>query len=161
MGNENKNGQVIVEALIAAGIIVVGLLAVFSLASRSLSLNRVVADQYVGVNLAAEGVELVKNLLDKNVIQHLPFNQGVSAGNYEMDYADTTLEIIYRDRPLLFDSATGLYGYSSGKDTLFRRKITIEKPIADEIKVISSVSWTTRGGGQFNVNLEDHFFNWR
>jgi predicted DNA-binding ribbon-helix-helix protein len=30
----------------------------------------------------------------------------------------------------------------------------------DEIKVISAVAWTTIGGEQRSVSLEDHFFNW-
>jgi hypothetical protein len=32
---------------------------------------------------------------------------------------------------------------------------------ADEVRVISTVSWISRGNANFAVKLEDHFFNWR
>ena len=155
------NGQVMLEAIVAIGIATVGLLGIFSLASRSLSLNRVVASQYIGVNLAAEGIELVKNLIDRNAIQEgRHWNEGITDGNHEIDYNDTSLNP-YSDQRILFDSSSGRYSYDSGSPSQYRRKIMIDQPTVNEIKVISLVNWTTRGGGQFSVNLEDHFYNWR
>ena len=59
-------GYVLVESVVAMTIVVVGLLGIFSLLSQSLSLNRVVGDRYVGTYLAAEGIEVVKNIIDNN-----------------------------------------------------------------------------------------------
>src|SRR3989338_4130432 len=67
-------GQLLIESMIAITIVVVGILAVFTLLSESQSLNRVVADRYIGTYLASEGLELIKNLIDKNYIQQLPWN---------------------------------------------------------------------------------------
>ena len=53
-----------VEAMVAMSVIVIGLLGVFALSSNSISLNRVAADRYIAVNLANEGIELVKNLIE-------------------------------------------------------------------------------------------------
>lgn len=152
-----------VEALVAMTIIVVGLLGIFALLSRSLNLNRVVANQYVGANLAAEGIELVKNLIDRNVMQGLPFNNGscLTVGDHSMDYNDTHVSGCgYRDSVLLFDQ-NGHYTYDQGESTTFRRTLAISQPAPDEIKVTSRVTWINRGDEQFEIVLEDHFFNWR
>ena len=40
-----------------------------------------VGDQVIATNLASEGVELVKNLIDSNIIQRKPWNLGVDRAN--------------------------------------------------------------------------------
>ena len=160
---QRNNGQVMVEAMLAITIAVIGLLGIFSLVSRSLSLNRVVLDRYIGTYLAAEGIEIVKNMIDANVIQAKPWNVDLASGSYEVDYNDSTLQP-GSNRFISHDSASGFYSYDSGKPTRFKRSVTIEYPGAgagEKMKVNSVVKWTTRGGGNFEVNLEDHFFNWR
>ncbi len=64
----------------------------------------------------------------------------------------------------------GRYGYPfGGKKTSFLRRIEVfpiwhpGEPASNppnELRVNSFVNWTTRGGGQFEVNVEDHFYNW-
>lgn len=157
---KNHFGQMMVEVMIALSIATVGLLGIFTLTSRSLSLNNVVASQYIGSNLAAEGIEIIKNLLDRNVIQGRPWNEGVSDGDYEADYASTALSA-YADRVILFNSGNGFYGYDFGNQTNYRRKITVETISPDEIKSRSFVSWITRDGATYQVDLEDYFYNWR
>ncbi len=149
-----------VEAMIAISIALIGLLGIFSLTSSSLGETQIVTSQYIGSNLAAEGVEIVKNMLDKNVLQNQPWNIGISAGDYEADYGATTLSF-FSGRPILFDPSTGLYQYATGNPTTYVRKITIDTISADEIKVTSFVSWTTRGAAAFNIAAEDYFYNWR
>src|SRR3990167_8160497 len=105
-----SSGQVLVESIIAITIAVVGLLGIFSLLSRSLSLNRVVSDRFVAAYLAAEGVEIVKNLIDNNILAGNPWNEGLSSGNYEADASDPALRTD-GNALLKFDPATGAYGY--------------------------------------------------
>lgn len=155
-----ESGQAIVEAIIAISILVMGLLGIFTLLSRSLSLNRVVTDQSTATHLAAEGIELVKNLIDANVMQGRPWNLGLAPGDYEMDFNDSALAP-NQNRKLNFDVSSGEYSYDAGSQTNFQRVITIAQPTPEEIKVNSLLKWVTRGSGEFEVNLEDHFFNWR
>lgn len=155
-----NNGQLIIESMIGISIAVVGILGVLTLLSRSISLNRVVSDQFTGAYLAAEGIEITKNLIDANIIQSKPWNQGFSSGSFEADYNSIDLEP-NQNRRLLFDSANNFYSYDAGNPTNFVRAVDIQLIGSEEIKVNSVVKWTTRGGGQFDVNLEDHFFNWR
>jgi len=155
-----SNGQLLIESMISISIVVVGLLGILGLLSRSTSLNRVVSNQFIGNYLAAEGIEITKNLIDANIIQHKPWNEGFSNGSFEADYTNLSLAP-NQNRFLLFDSANNLYSYQSGTQTVFTRTINIELIGSEEIKVNSIVRWRTRAGAQFEVNLEDHFFNWR
>lgn len=158
--NTSNRGMILVETMIAISVLVTGLLGIFSLMSRSLSLNRVIMDQEIAVNLAAEGIELVKNKLDGNILQRLPWNDGINPGEYEIDF-DKEMLLPNENRKIRYDSSLSEYVYDRGETTKFIRIIKIEMAGNDEIEVNSVVSWVTRGSGSFSINLEDRFFNWR
>ncbi len=157
----SRRGQVMIEAIVASSVLVVGFLGMFSLLSRSFFLNRVVTDNYRGANLASEGIEIVKNMLDHNAVASiLPWNAGFLNGQYEADYGSLALSP-YSGQFLLYNPATGLYGYAvGGSATTFVRKITITFVGQDEMIVDSNVIWST-GAVQSNMTVEDEFFNWR
>ncbi len=146
-------GQVLIEAIIAITLITVGLLGVYTFISKSFSLNRVVADQYIGTYLAAEGIELVKNFIDSG-------NTPTGCDNYQIQYDSQTwtcADIV--SEPLNFSD--GYYGYEGGgQETRFTRTIAIGPGGTDETIVRSKVDWISQGGGKFNVELEDRFFKW-
>ncbi len=155
-----RRGQALLEAIIAGGVLTVGFLGLLALLARSLSVNRVVADNYVASYLAAEGIETVKNMIDANVLQHNAWNNGFRDGVYEVAYDSRSLTPS-QGRFLSFDPATNLYSYEGSRDTSYVRKIFVTLVGPDEMAVNSVVSWTSRGGGSSEINLEDHFFNWR
>ncbi len=176
---DNK-GQVLVEAIVAITIATVGLLGIFGLMNRSLSLNRQTGDQYVAANLAMEGVEVIKNMIDNNIIQGLPWNNGISDGIYEVMYNDAGLSrkilgadpvadcnsaFILQDENtdyLDFDPITGIYGYGFSEQTRYKRGVCVRNLLGgNEIQVNAIIVWTTRGQAVFDINLEDHFYNWR
>mgnify|MGYP001608093286 FL=1 len=175
--NKFDAGQAMVEAMVAMSIIVIGLLGVFTLSSSSISLNKVAADRYIAVNLAGEGIELVKNLIDNNPWNEIPgFDLSLSPnGNYEIDFNDLKLKIS-EERTLFFSkgdiskSGSGYYAYDNGDsgdldesyiETIqnFTRIMTIENISDEHIKVISTVSWKAKDGSMLNFSVEDHFYN--
>src|SRR5688572_13216996 len=95
MRTMRRDGQTIVEAMVAVSLLVVGFLGMITLINRSIGLNRVVSDNYTATYLAAEGIEVVKNLLDRNFIAGSPWFTGFescaapSMCNWEVQY-DTT-----------------------------------------------------------------------
>ena len=167
-----RSGQALVEVMVAVAILTVGFLGIATLLSRALALNRMVADNYVGTYLAAEGIEIAKNIIDGNILQgpNPPWNAGNGvddfghagdAGGCQVDYADTGMN---QDcsTPLSFDPQTKLYSYRSApQPTSFRRCVFITLVGQNELKVESQVTWITRGGGTSEITLEDHFYNWR
>lgn len=169
-GDKARAGQALVEVMVAVAILTVGLLGIVGLLSRALALNRVVADNYVATYLAAEGIEVTKNIIDSNLLQGMTWNTGNGVSNCggsggiggcEVELDSLTLRP-YTGQPLDFDSNTHLYDYSgSALPTSFRRRIVITLVNQNELQVESTVTWITRGGGTSEIVLEDHFYNWR
>ncbi len=155
-----RRAQAIVEALVAVSALTVGFLGIFSLLSQSFALNRVVSNNYTANYLASEGIEVVKNILDANIINGRAWDSGLGAGAYELSYDSRSLDP-NQGRTLSFDPVTDLYSYSGSVATPFKRVITLTKVSNAELKVASEVSWNDRGGASFRVNLEDHFYKWR
>ncbi len=181
-----NRGQIMIEAIVALSALVVGFVGVFGLLSASLRYNRFVANDYTGTYLAAEGIEVVKNLLDSNVIAGRPWDCGFADGVYELKHdtqfknadgtytfppvdVDCSQPVFTQDQSgnLYLDSVSHLYNYdASGIKTPFKRAVTIAILAYDdsgnpkEIQVNSHVSWR-QGTGSRSINLEDRFFNWQ
>lgn len=102
----NKDGISIIELMISVSAVIVAVLGILTLVSKSLGLNRVNADSHVGAYLAAEGIEVVKNFYDRSYLlvhQNGSGNfygwgsgvaGGIPAGLYLVDYNDTSLNAI-------------------------------------------------------------------
>ena len=176
-------GQELIEAIVAMGIVSVTVIGIVGLVSRAVAESRVVADQTKAAYLASEGLEITKNILDSN---GQPWNSGFSGGNYEVDYlssslisdkisdpincVESELNLTSCD-PLSFDSTAGLYGYPSSfpvtdsvTPTTFKRVITIVVPSGsnnNEIDATSTVSWVSKSGTPSEISVSTDFFNWR
>jgi hypothetical protein len=170
--SHSRSGQSLVEAIIAITLLTVGFLGIAALLAQSLHLTRVVSDQTTATYLAAEGVELAKNLIDHDVYLHLAglgtgwgscFG-GAGAHDIELDYASTDCSrSFFPSDALMFDPATGIYSYgpSAGSvKTNFTRDIRFALN-GNEIVVNSIVRWGTGSFTSQSINLEDHFYNWR
>ncbi len=207
---KEQSGQSMIEMLVAISIISASLVGILALVGRSLALNRLTTEQYVATYLAAEGIELVKNLFDHSYLVETQANPGSGnfygwdgtdsiepAGGYGMyflDYDDIILTSVgagcsitppptqsevanffkacgKTQLPYLdFDPISG-YRYTGGTDpTKFRRVIIIDEPVEGnpsapglptiDYRITSAVGWESRGG-EFVVQLQDHFLPWR
>ncbi|MFA5098771.1 MAG: hypothetical protein WC461_00940 [Candidatus Paceibacterota bacterium] len=158
---KEAGGYLLIESMIGISIAVVGLLGVLALLSHSIGLNRVIGNQLIANYLAAEGIEISKNIIDSNTIQGNPWNQGLDMdGKFEADYSSVNLEPS-QNRKLLFDDISNFYGYTNGSQSPFTRIISVYPVSPDEVKIDSTVSWTDRGSAKLQVTMEDYFFNWR
>ena len=165
--NNKQKGQLLIEAMVAVSLMLVGLLGIFGVLSRSLGLSRVAADQFVAVNLASEGIEIAKNLLDSNLKQGLAWNANFVDGEaVPVGYLSSALDGAgsCEGPELYLDPATGFYTCEAitGVSSRFSRVLDIETELSGErINVISTVTWKVRGGFDSSVTVEDHFYNWR
>lgn len=153
----------LVEALVALSVLTVGFLGILTLLSRSTALTRVIGDNYTATYLAAEGIEIIKNLVDANIIQGTSWDNGFDKpwGFYEVQYNDQRLHR-WQDRFLNFDPTAHIYGYESGPPTPFKRRVIVVFRNSDnEMLVASNVFWIGRGGSPSSIFVEDHFYNWR
>lgn len=155
---ENK-GQVLVESIIALTVLTLGFLSLIGLLNSSIGLTKIANENYIATYLAAEGIEVVKNIIDNNRLNPAAaWNQSLGNGEYELEYNSLNMQS-YQDRFLKFNNQNNTYNYSNGVDTIFKRKIIIQN-LTDAIKVASLVSWKSRGGVESKVQLEDVFYNY-
>lgn len=153
-----KKGYILIEAIIALSVLTVGFLSLIYLLNSAIGLNRVVAENYIATYLAAEGIEIVKNIIDNNILNPgQAWNSGLSDGLYEVDYNSVNLSPYQGSGRFLNLDNNNTYNYNSGTPTPFKRKISIQNS-TDAIKVISIVSWKSRAGDS-QIQLEDVFYN--
>ncbi len=164
-----KEGQMLIELMVALGVLTVGFLGMVSLLSKAVALNRTISENYQATYLATEGVEIMKNLLDANLLQAKSWNSGFGTNKtYEVDF-DSSWVSGKEPKEVLNSSEirkikmneSGSFNYIDGTVTPFSRRIEVELVGSYEVRVNSIVSWVSRGGGNFETNIEDHFYNWR
>ncbi len=183
-----RRGQVIVESIIAISVGIVGLLAVLHLLTRTIAYNREVGQRFVATYLAAEGIEIVRNLVDTNTVRArtvpgTTWDKHLLEGSYEFDYTSAcpgadcvTFTDPLSTTRLWFDGSTGAYFYRQGNPngaaspytrTIQIRKNSLPNNIGPggvvkviELQVDSIVRWSERSGAK-EVRLQDHFFDWR
>ncbi len=159
IANKNNNGFTLIETIIAVGVIAIGMLSALMLINNSLFYVSNIQDRLIAAHLTAEGLEVVRNIRDNNWLANLPWNNGLANGDYQDSYNSISLSP-YSGNPLLFDSSSGLYNYSSGASTTYIRKISISNLSVYEIRVTSTITWQRRGVIYSN-SAEDHLFNWK
>ncbi|MBI2098574.1 MAG: hypothetical protein HYT49_02855 [Candidatus Wildermuthbacteria bacterium] len=179
---QSENGFTILEIIAATFVVVLVVGGVYSLVVFNLRVSGDVARNLEAAYLAQEGIEVVRNLRDTNflAIRYAlcdPFQnpnawKGViddpgscsgpplpvvdltncSAG-CEAQYDSVDLEP-YADAFLLRDS-NGIYNYTTGSATPFKRKITIDDTTRDSLKVDVEVSWHSQ-----RVVASTELYNW-
>lgn len=157
------------ETLVALFVIVVGLMGGISAILKILTLSSFSSSKLVAAYLAQEGIEIVRNIRDTNWLEDRttsnPWDEGLNScsSGCIADYSysaliDPSLPV-FADQLLNIDG-NGLYGYGSGTQTNFKRKITIQKPSSDLMNVIVQVTWSEKGKS-YSFSAQENLYNWR
>ena len=177
----SRNGQSLIEAMVALSVLTVGFMGILTLLSKSFFYGRQVSDTMKATYLAAEGIEITKNLIDHDVTLALEGktdpdlylggwgrcfqNQGPLG--FEADSATPNCNSLVNysnpGRFLYLDPGTHLYSYAQpvgSVQTNFTREIMTTQN-GNEIIVKSIVRWNTGPVNSQSIKLEDHFYNWR
>ena len=158
---KNIKGFTLMEVIIAIAVIITALITLIALISFVVSGLRPAEFRLIAVNLAQEGLEIVRNIRDSNWLSYkrAPENwrDGLSTGDYRAQYNQFAL-LSWADSFLKIDS-NGFYQYDSGSDTSFKRKITIEHMGNNQIKAVSEITWQEKGKS-YSVEAESRLYNW-
>lgn len=118
----SRHGQSIIEAVIAITVLTTGFLGISSLLARSLVLTSTLSSRITANYLAAEGIELAKNLIDHDVYEALSNDPTYFWGacfsyphnDVEIDYTTTDcndMAFFSAGDTLFYDPVTNLYSY--------------------------------------------------
>ena len=160
-------GFTLVESLVAVSILMLSILATFTAAQNSIHSSILAKDQTTAFYLIQEAMEYIRNIRDENALQSI---SSVSSGgpiiNWLTGLSNQASDPCYFgktcrvDSPakvatacsgdfgscsvLNQDSTSGLFGYTSGSATNFKREIQFQSLGASQIKVTILVSWTAK-----------------
>jgi prepilin-type N-terminal cleavage/methylation domain-containing protein len=155
--NKKNQGFSIIEVMVCVTIILVTFTSIYTLINHSMVFHDLAYSKLTASYLAQEGIEIVRNIRDNNYIRNGSWNAGLNTGNYQVQYNSTSLSPYTGDN--LKINSSGLYNYSDGETTRYNRMISIEKIGNNEIRVTSIVKWSNRGIN-FDIQVEDHLYNW-
>jgi len=161
-----REGSFLVESIVALSLVVTGILGIIVLFTRSMGLTANVSQRAVATYLAADGIEVVKSIIDTEIAR-----PGGAWPNSLQEAAEVTYDSVgtpgthpleWRSTQRLRLQANGTYSYeTAGVVTPFQRTVLIESlGSGEEIKVNSVVTWSVKGTPEM-VDIEDRFWNWR
>ena len=154
----HQAGFTLIETIVALMVLTVGIVPAYYLAQSSQVIADSVRDDLIAANLAQEGAEVIHGIRDTNWFSSQSFNNGLGAGNYEVEWNSELPLGVFQDRYLRVDT-NGRYNYTTGTSSRFKRKIIITAVGANELKIISQVTWKERARDR-TVEVESHLFNW-
>ncbi|MBI3626499.1 hypothetical protein HY224_00445 [Candidatus Uhrbacteria bacterium] len=174
----NKNGQGLLETIVAISVFLTGTLTAVSLVISSLSAGKLSASQIVADNLAWEGVEVARNIRDSNYLAGAGtawdlgltgadttaiavFDEAANPPHWSLDFTPNTTNDgasrLYRSQGLYKQSAA----LPPGQATDYYRLITIDPLGTNFMKSVKSqVDWIERGVRR-SVVAETKLYNWR
>jgi len=182
---KNSNGFTLVETLVAVAIFSVALVALLTSLGRGIADISYAKNKTTAEYLAQEGIEYIRNMRDTYVLYSATaqtgwntFNTNITkAGvlcqnadgcyfgdlNFTSSSAITNIPMAFCPSgvcpALRYDTNSGKYNYSSGLNSIFSRKIKITQTNTNELKILSTVSWT-QGSGSKSTTLSESLFNW-
>ncbi len=155
-------GFTLLEVIVAIGII--SLVSVGAMFAISLSLTSAarIQNDLISANLAQEGLEIIRGIRDRDWHLGNVFGASLPNGSYLVEARDQSLNP-FADTFLKKDSG-GFYNYTSGQDTIFKRKIVVENsgqnPATIEKVAKVEISWQEKSGPK-TIQAELRLFNWR
>ena len=147
----------LIETITAIFILSTGILALSSLISYFISISSISSQRLIAAYLAQEGIEIVRNLRDTNLLSGKNWDYGLNDGNWQIDYNDNTFSP-YTGTFLNLET-NGFYGYGFGTQTPFRRKINLQKD-ENVLKILVEVSWQERGRSH-SLTAQANLYNWQ
>lgn len=158
--NKSSRGFTLVEALVALVVLTIALGPSLILTTNINSTAVVVKNNLIAANLAQEGIEVIRGIRDTNWFDGDPsFDTGLADGTYRVEWNSDAVIALGANPPVKEDN--GLYNYSTGNNTIFRRTISILKVNASELRIISEVTWEEKGARAKSAMAESHLFNWK
>jgi len=161
-----NKGFTLIELLITITVVLTGVFGAYIAIGQGITIVDYARSRLTAAFLAQEGVEIVKNIRDTNLLEHRAgsedWDNGLFAGEYEVEADGTGYDIFSVGSQLRFLKKTehGFYNYSSGENTRYQRKVAIEKLADDHLRITVTVYWKTRLGKLKEFKVIQEMYKW-
>lgn len=165
---KRKEGFTLIETLVAITILLIAVVAPISIIGNSIHQIYYAKDEMLAINLAQEGIEMVRKIRDSNMLANevpatvTAWDSGITAGTYIVNAPAFSLAIAGADTKI-YKNASGFYDQvPGGTATQFTsRTIVITDVVAGrEKKVVSTVTWKT-GNDTRSIAVTEGIFKLR
>ena len=154
----NNEGFTLIE-LITTLLVLVAVVQIFVLITGDITSSFLVRNNLIAANLVQEGIEVARNIRDRDWFLGNSFGASLPAGTWRVQWNSNSLLPLDLNPPLKKDSNYGVFSYDIGTDTVFKRTLSITMISPQEIRVTSTVIWNFKGSAK-NITAENHLFNW-
>jgi putative endonuclease len=161
---KSGGGFTLIETITAIFILITGILALSSLISYFVSTSSISSQRLIAIYLTQEGIEIVRNLRDTNLLSGRSWNYGLtscSSGCYNFDYRSQSIPDNNNCSGKNFlNLINNFYQCSDFSPINLQRKVTITQisnPEGLDVKV--EVSWKERGRSHSLYN-QTKLYNW-
>ncbi|MBI2057703.1 MAG: hypothetical protein HYT63_01840 [Candidatus Yanofskybacteria bacterium] len=156
-GSHNE-GFTLIE-LIATLLVLIAVVQVFILIAGDISSSSLVRDNLIAANLTQEGIEVARNIRDRDWFLGNSFGASLPDGTWRVQWNSTSLLALDTNPVLKKDTVSGFFSYDTGADTIFKRTVSITAISSQEIRITSTVTWDFKNSFK-NITAEEHLFNW-
>ncbi len=156
MNIKQKKGFTIIEVTMSILIMTIGIVGIYYLTPRIISVMAVNKSRFIAAQLAREGMEIARNFRDTNWIEEEDWREGFTGclSGCSADYKDTEFSS-YGARELRINSS-GFYNYDSGENSGYKRKITMSSS-PNYMEITVSVLWDGKGSP---LEIKERLYNW-
>lgn len=156
-----NKGFTLIETLVALVLVTIAMGPVFILTTSSINVAARIEHNLIATNLAQEGIEVIRNIRDTNWLNRVAFDNNLPVGTWRVEWDTISGGLRAVGSNPVLKKNNGIYNYTTGTDTIFRRTITISKPNSGELMLVSSITWIERGNINRTVSTESHLFDWK
>lgn len=172
-----NRGYTLIETLVALSILVAVVAGAATAAQTAISASLFSKNQTIAFYLAAEGIEMIRNTRDTNILS--------GASSWLTGIAELPTDPCYFGKACMVDSttntlipcsggfgtcpslkqqsSTGLYGYSSSSGwvtSTFKRELMLTQVNADEVTITVIVYWR-KGPVLRQFKVRENIFKWQ
>ena len=174
-----SSGFTIIEAMIAAVVISIGLIGVLTLCTVSMKLGRISLNRVIAANLSQEGIEVIRSKRDNhwlagdNPWEKSPFSSNGSgivvwnpSGDWTWNEKPESYYSSSSSQVKFYLDANGRYiqNFPSGAATNFYRIIEISADTDSDgyvfRRIVSKVKWH-EGNKFYEIQTEDWLYDWK
>jgi len=159
----NRKGFTMLEMMIVIFVFLTGIVGAYGIINNFYVTSVYSSNRFTATYLSQEGIELIKNLRDNNLITEVPWTTNIDCSETcQIDYDDSEL-FLYQNL-YLQRSTDGFYNHGSGVPTIFKRKITTEKVningVLDHINVKVETEWYKNGVKNGSAIIESQLYEY-
>lgn len=146
------------ESLVAIAVFTVGVSTAVFVITQAISVGSRTRDRVIATHLAQEGIEVIRNVRDRNWLAGRPWTQGIddltnACLQWDSDYDTISCS---PGTYVMYDSSSMYYVQTSVPGP-FSRSVTTTLVSPEQLKIVSTVTC----GGNCSVSLEEYLYDWK